>query len=378
MNETTARTPANRALTAAAGWALMLALVAPLACSGAVAPPAENASATTGDLIALLPADVTTIAYVDFAAVRQSPLYDFARREGGAFADPQALEEVLEHTGIDAAADLHRFALAIRDVAGEAEAGAHGNNLGLVLSVTYDHDRVADKLAALPSHEYNGTSVYELANWRAERGAEGEQAEPHEHGEQAPEGQTDKSDSTHAYLALLDDSTVVLGGEEMVHGVLDVAAGAPSARANETLMGLIEDVDAGSEIWSVSTDNPLAEAAARRGASTPQIPIDRIRELISSIELGEGFRFELRGRTDSEDDAKLLGDSLNGMLAFGKMMLQSRSPEVFAILDKNVRAGSSGRDVTVRADLTMEQIEQLYRFARSTLDSSHEQQGGGA
>ena len=49
---------------------------------------------------------------------------------------------------------------------------------------------------------------------------------------------------------------------------------------------------------------------------------------------------------------------------------------MFAILDKNVRAGSSGRDVTVRADLTMEQIEQLYRFARSTLDSSHEQQGG--
>ena len=49
------------------------------------------------------------------------------------------------------------------------------------------------------------------------------------------------------------------------------------------------------------------------------------------------------------------------------MMLQSSSPEVFEILDRGVTAGSNGFDVTVRAQLTAEDVEALYAYARQTM-----------
>lgn len=97
----------------------------------------------------------------------------------------------------------------------------------------------------------------------------------------------------------------------------------------------------------------------------PQIPVDRINAIIASARLTDGLGLRLRGRTGEEADAKLLGDSLNGMLAFGKMMLQSRSPEIFEILDRGVTAGSSGRDVTIRANLSMADLETLTEYAKS-------------
>ncbi len=92
-----------------------------------------------------------------------------------------------------------------------------------------------------------------------------------------------------------------------------------------------------------------------------------------SVDLTEGISLRMRGRTPVEEDAKNIGDALNGMLALGKMMLQSNSPEVFEILDNDVKAGSSGRDVTIKAQLTMEDIQTLQNFARDAMSEGEDE-----
>jgi len=136
-------------------------------------------------------------------------------------------------------------------------------------------------------------------------------------------------------------------------------------------MDLLEDVDTDAEIWAVAAQEGMLRGLRSGGNSPlPQIPVDRINAMIMSMRVTDGMAFTLRGRTGAEEDAKLLGDSLNGMLAFGKMMLQSNQPEIFDIIDRGVTAGSSGYDVTVRAQLTLEQIEQLQSFAREAMSDA--------
>ncbi len=100
---------------AAVGWAVLLLLLPPIACSGATSPGTEEESELSqGDLIARLPVEVTTIGYVDFAAVRTSSVYEFLKREGSTIADPRRFEELIAEIGIDPRTDLHRLAFVQR------------------------------------------------------------------------------------------------------------------------------------------------------------------------------------------------------------------------------------------------------------------------
>ncbi len=139
-------------------------------------------------------------------------------------------------------------------------------------------------------------------------------------------------------------------------------------------MGLLEDVDPAAQMWVISAQEGLFQGITPgEGSPVAQIGYDRINALIMSVDLTEGISLRMRGRTPVEEDAKNIGDALNGMLALGKMMLQSNSPEVFEILDNDVKAGSSGRDVTIKAQLTMEDIQTLQNFARDAMSEGEDE-----
>ena len=256
-------------------------------------------------------------------------------------------------TGIDPSSDLHRLAF----VSSGPVANTDPSTTGLVIVATFDRERVLGSLGDQGSEEYGGHTLYELASWsRKKESEEGE--EPVEY---------------RGFMTILDDSTLAFGGADSIRQIIDVAGGAASARSNDRLMGLLEDVDPDSQMWVVSAQDALfGDVQTPEGTPMPQIPVDRINALIASIRLTDGISLRLRGRTEQEDDAKLLGDSLNGMLAFGKMMLQSNSPEIFEILDRGVTAGSSGRDVTIRANLTMADLEALRDYAKTTMGETDE------
>lgn len=327
-------------------------LAAPLACSGTAGEaPTAPAVAVQGDLVAKLPAGATTIGFVNVAALRDSGMYEYAEEQGANIADAGDLQEFIDQTGFDPRTDLHQLVWMTSGGFGDDEEGT-GALLGVA---TLDRARIEEALADRPTFEHAGHTVYVL------REDDEEDSEVDASGVQI-------SFDTSGALSLLSNDTFVVGSQEAVRAVIDVAEGAPSARTNTRLMELLEDVDTDAELWAVAAqDGMLAGLRSEGGTTMPQIPLDRINSMIASLRVTDGLAFTFRGRTGAEEDAKLLGDSLNGMLAFGKMMLQSNEPEIFEIIDRGVTAGSSGYDVTVRAQLTVEQLERLRQFARRTM-----------
>lgn len=361
--------------TAAVAWAFLLLLLPPMACSGTASTPLEEAPAAQGDLIARLPAKATTVGYVDFAALRNSPVYEYLKNEGSGFGDPGRLEDMVGRTGIDPRTDLHRIAF----VSGTSLVKPDPATSGVIVVATFDRARVLESLGGHEPERYEGHDLYTIASWSRRAGDDDASADNDASQEDDDSSEDDDDASEHddsdddgslsrSYMTILDDSTLAFGGGETLRRIIDVARGEPSARTNDELMGLLEDVDPDSQVWTVSAHTSLlGDISAPEGTPMPQIPVDRIDALIMSIRLTDGIAMKLRGRTADQADAKLLGDSLNGMLAFGKMMLQSRTPEIFEILDRGVRAGSSGRDVTVSADLSMADIEALRQYAEKTI-----------
>lgn len=318
----------------------LLLLIPAVACAGPL--PAEKSASSQADLIGRLPSDVLTLGFIDFTALRESPLYELAREEGAGIEDGERFQEFIERTGLDPRTDLHRIAFATGRIGGRR--GAAG---AAIVVATFDRERLEASLVGRDSSTYAGYTLWAIED-------------EDDDGAEEAEG---------AYLVVLDADSVGFGDRATLEKIIDVAGGAASARTNPALMTLMEDVDPDSEIWVVSAQDQLLARVSPGPGDRPtfQLPVDKIRSVILSVQLADGIGMELRGRTEAKEDAQLLGDSLNGMLAFGKMMLQSGSPEIFAILDRGIQAGSSGQDVTVRAELTMDDLQTLREFARKTV-----------
>lgn len=350
----------HRAAVAMSAMALAFTLVLPIACSGANGGATPEPPEVQGDLVAMLPASATTVGYVDVDALRGSQLYALVEEDDLVQAD-EGLGEFVAATGIDPRTDLHRVAFA--SSASIAAQGAGGES-AMIAVASYDRDKLLATLQKAETSEHQGRTIYRLDSLQDADATPEAEAQEDEAEEDEAEEDESADDEIGGFLAILDDSTLLIGQEQAVRDILDVAAGSPSARSNAELMGLLEDVDPSSEIWVVSArEGILGELAPAEGMPMPKIPVDKVNAIIFSARLATGLDLTLRGRTGAEDDAKLLGDSLSGMLAFGKMMLQSNQPEIFAIVDRGVTAGSNGFDVTVKASLNIDELRALRDFA---------------
>lgn len=358
---------------AAATLVLALLLAPTLACAATESTGSATGATAQGDLIGMLPAQVVSVGYLDYAALRTSELHDLLvgdeEMSVEAFED---LEQFVSETGLDLRTDIHRVAFATSRFA--IDGGDEADNAGvMVVSATFDRAGIESALAErFDSETFEGETIWHIH----ERVIEIEVEDPDAGGEAEDPDTDDEAEEmdTDGYLALLNDDTLVIGSRPMVEAVLGVRSGEASARTNDRLAGLIEDVDPDSQLWFVSAQDQLVADLAPRGGNGPaaSLPVDRIRSLILSARFTDGLALQVRGRTPADEDAKLLGDSLNGMLAFGKMMVQSNAPEIFAIIDSGVSAGSSGRDVTIRAELTIAEIEQLRAYLETTFRDSIE------
>lgn len=347
--------------------ALGIALLIPAAACAA-APDGESGSETEaaaesqGDLIAMLPSAATTIGFVDFAAIRETPAYEFLKQDAG-IGDPDALERIIEETGIDPRTDLHRIAFISSDGFGAWNRGAF-----LVLA-TFERERIEQALASVPVEEYSGRTLYQV-------GAMDRSEEEADEDEGAGDDSTSVDLELDGWMTILSDTVVAFGSSDSVRAIVDVADGAPSARDNSTLMALLEDVNTNAQVWLISAQEGMfSDITPGEGSPIGQIGYDRINAVMLALDLSDGLSFRMRGRTPAEEDAKNLGDALNGMVALGKMMLQSSSPGVFEILDRGIETGSRGHDVTIDATLTMDDLRVLREYADSMMNSDEGQIG---
>ena len=87
-----------------------------------------------------------------------------------------------------------------------------------------------------------------------------------------------------------------------------------------------------------------------------------------SVQMGDGLSARFAGIATSSGDTRMLTDSLNGLIAMGKMMSQGSQPELFEILD-GVHAERDDREINIEVNLSQASLDFLLSIAVAELDN---------
>ncbi|MFQ5745518.1 MAG: hypothetical protein ACE5HV_18355 [Acidobacteriota bacterium] len=363
MRTTSTTTLSARIMTLFAGLLLAVAACSP----GEVSDGAE----VTGDLLDHLPAPASFLAWADFDAMRASPLSATLIEDEHLFdGNRQEMREMIEATGIDPVDDLHALAVASLVVDGD-----HIQPV-LLATVDFEQERLLSALQESPTLEYRAYTLYEIDHPTRkaegkEEGASAEAGEANPSPTQDEEATDEQQPAEHGYLVIFNAETLLLGSEQGVKAAIDVAAGdRSSVTADESLGDLLASVPADSQAWVVATDRTWSGELKEWMSEGDNLPVPQkalqgIKQATFSMRIDEGVNVQLSGLVASEEDARLLRDSLQGLLAMGKLMVQSQRPELFDILDRSVRIDSEERRVRLDATLDGDDLETLRKLAES-------------
>jgi len=287
-------------------------LVISAGCSGPVDP------ASAQDLVAVMPANVDLVTFVDLASLRDHPLW--ARLDDDPFIQSGApfLAQLEEWTGLDPRRDLNMVLFVARGV------GTPDFQIAMFVRGELKRARLEalSQELDLVAHENSEFDCYTLRDPTTGSAVSLEMAP----------GLTD------ACVAFIDDFTLGFGSPELLAGPQAVRSGATTSLLDSEEMGLLVQEGLGSgQFWGVFRSEGLAEQLQAR--IEEGIPMMGVLKGFSGIEV---LRFTLRfsasidlvarTRTGTEDEAQLLADTLNGFLALGKLMAKDE-PDILRFLE---------------------------------------------
>jgi len=342
---------------------MVTALATLLACTASV--ETEGVTAQSVPLTDRLPAGAAAIAFIDYRDIIDTmPPEDWTEYEE-MFEDAEdyrSFERFAEVIGIDLREDLGQLALA----ALPGDAGEEGEAVILV-AATFDRSRLESTLSGVETVSYEGQTLYPLREaWAAIEEASGQP--------QAGEDPDEPSlDDQPGFLAILDGGTVALGGEMALKAAIDVGAGRAEGLSSDPLMSeLVAGIPADSQGWFVARRESWQDQMSGLGESGGMVPADAlssIETVTMSMRFAEGMRLSLAGITGTADDARLLAESLSGLIGLGKMMMQQEEPELFQILDRGIRVSSEERTILIEANLTRADLDALRRLGEERAGS---------
>ena len=341
-------------------------VVAILILSACATQPEVSEPSGEIDLFAYLPGPASVIGWVDFDSLRGSTLaMSYLEDEELIGEADEDLQEFIAKTGIDPRTDLKKIAMV-------AFEGEDGEKEGVVIgSVNFDRDRLMTSLADSPTLSYRDQTLYELEpdEWEAMgEEHEGEEAESEgEHGEVWVEG---AEETQSGYLVIINDQTLMMGSETGVKFALDTAAGErPKVRDDSAMNEMIMSLPTDDQIWIVADNEAWAEQLAEmpeEGASPVPIPlaaIEGVEAVTFAMHMSDAMRLRISGIAASEEDATMISQSMLGLMAMGKMMIQQAQPDLFNILDRGLLIDSDDRIINIEANLSAEDIATLRELA---------------
>lgn len=128
---------------------------------------------------------------------------------------------------------------------------------------------------------------------------------------------------------------------------------------NEGLLGMLETVEATSQIWGAVDCRAVADLARRTNADLifeqGPIPDSALSNALQSVafqgRFGRDLEFELFGEADAEENAELLADTLRGLIAFGRIGAgQDDRADWTALLD-GMAVDQEGSSITVSGSI---------------------------
>lgn len=357
------------------------AVVLLMACSVSVDSEGET---QTRALIDRLPAGAIAIAWIDIEALAAAmPPEEWDEYEEMFQGDDnmQGLERFAEATGIDPREDMRQVAVAMMPGAAQ-----EGDPVVLVV-LDFDEDKLLALMAEAETVSYEGATLYNAqevfrslaktvggADADASEGEAGDmEGEAGDMDGEAGDMEVEIAATRDGYLTILDAQTLAMGTEASLKVLIDVDGGRyDSLKMDPVMNDLISDVAGQGQIWFVATSDTWEDQIGELGQGGGMVPtnaIESIEVMTMSMRLGDGMTLRLAGVTASAEDAGLLADTLNGLAAMGKMMLQQSQPELFGILDRGITIGQDDRTVHIEANLSAADIAVLRLMAEERDDS---------
>jgi hypothetical protein len=279
------------------------------------------------DSMALVPKESTIVFNVNIDRLRGSKTWAQIKDAANDPSTKKDYDEFVQKTGLDPLTQINGLSGGFLSAAG----GNKGQFAVIVRGkfdeqkiIAYAKDKAKEegKAGDLKTEQYNGKTVY---------------------------GETDD-----AGVTFIDSSTLVIGGREWVHKVIDVAAGkGESVKKNDALQGLMGKAHTDNVMWGVGTV-PTGEGQLPTGGEFKAVAI--------SIDLQEGLKGEINGQATSPDDAKKMAADLKTKLAESK-----KDPQVSmalamsgmgSLLD-SIKIDADGTWVKMTASMTQPQLDEL-------------------
>jgi len=164
----------------------------------------------------------------------------------------------------------------------------------------------------------------------------------------------------------INSSTAVFGRTEKIRGLID-ARDTRKAGPSESLRARIESIPPTAHLWvaaeqaflpkpsgDVKADGPLANIAQ----NMPML-LRSVNGLTGHINLADGVNMEFAAACNDEKGAKMVHDSLRGVLGIARIMLPPKEKQALLPVLDVVQVEQRQTSTLLRANLTVGQIEQV-------------------
>jgi hypothetical protein len=154
-------------------------------------------------------------------------------------------------------------------------------------------------------------------------------------------------------LAFLDEKTAVIGPDEGVRAAIDVRAGVkPGVDANAKLMATLEQAPPAAVRFA--TVAPSAIMSVLPSNSLPLPDLASVRAIFGTVELTSGIEVNATLRNDTAEQARVIAEQLNGLLAMGRGFLgSSTDPRMASVVQLLKSVSITGADIDVKIGATL-------------------------
>jgi hypothetical protein len=267
-------------------------------------------------VLKLFPAETQGVAFVDLAALRNSPLGMEVMAQGAPFAPRQPkLQDFMAATGFNFQQDVDRVTVGKVD----------SRRMMFVIQARYDRFKVerylADHVTRLDT--YMGRTVYE--------------------------------DRDLDFGVTFVEDLVIAGYTDAVKKAVEQASVPASTIAlRPDLMAAIRNFEAGSQVWGAGEfhfdELPLAQLPPQAVGAGPILQVLKtLQGGTYQMRVDTGIHAKATANFTSAEDAKTLSDLSRGMIALVKTQVAVPNPDLLHVLD-GVQVSNSGTQMVVNID----------------------------
>jgi len=280
--------------------------------------------------LSLLPKESFFLFSADMKRLSTTDLYNKIKE------NPEGLEkynEFIQKTGIDPEKHLERVVFSIPPDVAESQ------EVAIAIFGTFDQEKILSSIreeGEVETSTYEGLEIYTFTQ---------EEGEP-------------------MSMSFLAEGCLAIGKSETVRKMVELSKGkGESLEKNAEMMEILKDANQEDMFWGAGL---LPEDFRQKAMENPMTQsFASLRSVILSLNAEKGLDFYLLGKSDKEEDAKLLADTIKGLIALGKMGAGEK-PYLIEVLD-SIAVDAEETAVSISMHLSEELVERLGKEAESQL-----------